>query len=85
MDNLKPINDTYGHAEGDRALQHLAGSIVASARRNDICARVGGDEFCVLFIGTAVEDALIFVERIRERLNHPPPGAFMSHRCQLWS
>lgn len=75
MDNLKPINDTYGHPTGDRALQHLASAILACARRNDICARVGGDEFCVLFLGTDVEDAIVFIERIRDYLNqHPFPG-----------
>lgn len=45
MDGLKKINDTYGHNEGDFALQALAGAIRNFAMRNGICARYGGDEF----------------------------------------
>ena len=48
MDNLKTINDGYGHAEGDEALQRLAGVIRSVIVKNELAARIGGDEFLIL-------------------------------------
>ena len=48
VDELKEVNDRWGHAEGDRVLQAVAQVLRASFRESDILARVGGDEFCVL-------------------------------------
>lgn len=48
MDNLKIINDQYGHLAGDSALQNIANIIQSSFREEDIVARIGGDEFAVL-------------------------------------
>lgn len=45
MDNLKVINDTYGHAKGDEALQTVAKALSSVMKEGDFCARVGGDEF----------------------------------------
>ncbi|MDO5156505.1 MAG: GGDEF domain-containing protein [Eubacteriales bacterium] len=45
MDNLKTINDTYGHAEGDRAIITLANALNSIMKPGDFCARIGGDEF----------------------------------------
>lgn len=49
MDGLKKINDTYGHDEGDRALKAIGSAISAVRDVEDICARVGGDEFLIAF------------------------------------
>jgi diguanylate cyclase (GGDEF)-like protein len=48
VDGFKAINDTFGHAGGDRALVALAQTLKASVRCNDLVARVGGDEFALL-------------------------------------
>ncbi len=48
LDHLKEINDRYGHMAGDEALQTLAAVMKSRVRSTDICARIGGDEFCVL-------------------------------------
>mgnify|MGYP005835058095 CR=1 FL=1 len=48
MDNLKGINDHYGHNEGDQALIDLANILKKTFRESDIVARIGGDEFVVL-------------------------------------
>ena len=48
LNNLKTINDTFGHKEGDRAITDAAGILKQTFRESDIVARVGGDEFCVL-------------------------------------
>ncbi len=47
MDNLKGINDTYGHAEGDNALTTIANALLAASDGNEIIARFGGDEYIV--------------------------------------
>ncbi len=66
LDDLKGINDNYGHQEGDRALIAVANVIKETYRDPDIIARIGGDEFVVLAIeGTSESSA----ENLRIRLN----------------
>lgn len=50
MDCLKQVNDKYGHAEGDTALNHFAHILTETFRDSDVIARMGGDEFAVLTI-----------------------------------
>ena len=64
MDNFKGINDTFGHAMGDRALVALADVLRASTRSADITSRWGGDEFFVILV-RADRDV---VERVAERI-----------------
>jgi diguanylate cyclase (GGDEF)-like protein len=52
MDNLKAINDEFGHAEGDRALIDVAQILKNSVRESDTVARFGGDEFVVFLTGS---------------------------------
>lgn len=54
MDNLKGINDTYGHNEGDRAIKALANALSKFDESGAICSRFGGDEFVVI---TSADDA----------------------------
>jgi len=56
MDRLKFINDTYGHSEGDTALKQLANIMGGLVHENELCARIGGDEFLIAFSGETVED-----------------------------
>jgi len=48
LDNLKKINDTYGHIAGDEAIRSIVEILVSTVRQRDIVARVGGDEFAVI-------------------------------------
>jgi len=72
LDDFKQINDSLGHAEGDRLLAMISARLRACARSTDTVARLGGDEFAIL-----VEDsqstlsAERLVERIREQMSYP--------------
>ena len=68
MDQLKQINDTLGHAHGDRAITDAAGLLRATFRRSDIVARLGGDEFVVLAIQATAADLTVISDRLREGL-----------------
>jgi len=69
LDDLKKINDTFGHQEGDRAIVHAAGILQASCRNSDIVARMGGDEFAVLLINSDDENAANFQARLMKNLD----------------
>ncbi|WP_243278133.1 diguanylate cyclase [Clostridium yunnanense] len=66
VDYFKKINDTYGHANGDRVLQNLAKILDATLRKEDIIGRIGGEEFAVIMIGIDKKNALIIAEKIRK-------------------
>jgi diguanylate cyclase (GGDEF)-like protein len=51
LDNFKVVNDRYGHAAGDMALQTVGAELRASLRSGDVAARLGGDEFALLVVG----------------------------------
>jgi diguanylate cyclase (GGDEF)-like protein len=65
IDHFKRVNDTYGHAAGDKVLQALGGAIRHEARAGDFVARYGGEELVVLAPGTWAADALVLAERLR--------------------
>ncbi|MCX7656311.1 MAG: diguanylate cyclase [Treponemataceae bacterium] len=72
LDNFKPINDTFGHQEGDHALVEVAHRIKRALRASDVIARVGGDEFVVLLTDMENEDgARLVAEKIVKTLEQP--------------
>jgi diguanylate cyclase (GGDEF)-like protein/PAS domain S-box-containing protein len=65
LDHFKEINDTLGHAAGDRVLQDVAERLIACVRDGDTVARLGGDEFVVMLTGLhQLEDAAVVAEKI---------------------
>jgi diguanylate cyclase (GGDEF)-like protein len=65
IDNFKQINDTYGHAIGDKSLKLLAECITHTIRSSDVAARFGGDEFVILLPETNAAQASKLGERLR--------------------
>ena len=72
VDNLKPINDGYGHRAGDMAIKQIARRISACIRQIDIAARYGGDEFAVILPNTSLGDATVVAERMVEMVKNTP-------------
>jgi diguanylate cyclase (GGDEF)-like protein len=68
LDNMKPINDTYGHESGDQALREVGEILNSTLRASDLVARLGGDEFCALLIGAAAEAAPTLISRVEGTL-----------------
>ena len=68
LDDFKALNDSRGHAAGDRVLIRVAATVGASLRQMDICARYGGEEFAILLPDTDREGARVVAERIRRRI-----------------
>jgi diguanylate cyclase (GGDEF)-like protein len=79
IDHFKQLNDSSGHAEGDRCLRRIANVIAQAMRSNaDIAVRYGGEEFAILLRDSDVHETLALAERLRravEELRFPNPGA----------
>jgi diguanylate cyclase (GGDEF)-like protein/PAS domain S-box-containing protein len=71
MDRFKYINDSLGHMMGDRLLQEIAKRLSESVRKQDLVARVGGDEFTILLPETDRESALEIAEEIFKVFKSP--------------
>lgn len=65
LDDFKVVNDARGHAEGDQVLRTLGGVLRASVRETDTAARIGGDEFAIVFPDTDPSGAQEIVAKIR--------------------
>lgn len=72
LNDFKTLNDRYGHAAGDDALQHFAGVLRATTRSSDLAARLGGDEFAVLLPDTSAQDARAVADEIRRGVASTP-------------
>jgi len=72
LDNFKHINDSLGHATGDRLLQSVAQRLTGCVRRADTVSRQGGDEFVLLLVGGKIdEDAALIADKVRNALAIP--------------
>ncbi|MGB5520076.1 MAG: sensor domain-containing diguanylate cyclase [Gammaproteobacteria bacterium] len=69
LNDFKPINDNFGHAEGDRALIAFTEQMKSFFRATDLFARIGGDEFVILFSSTSRPIAADVMEKFKKALN----------------
>ena len=69
LDNLKHINDTFGHQEGDTALKETAQILRETFREADIVSRIGGDEFVVMPIGSSERGTESVNSRLQNNLD----------------
>jgi diguanylate cyclase (GGDEF)-like protein len=68
VNDFKRLNDSLGHAEGDRALSWVANFLKSHLRAHDVCCRVGGDEFAVILPEVGEEGCETLASRLREKL-----------------
>jgi diguanylate cyclase (GGDEF)-like protein len=68
LDNFKSVNDTHGHAVGDRAIRHVVRTALRMVRLNDMIGRLGGEEFGIILPKAAQDNAFVVCERLRKRL-----------------
>ena len=68
IDFFKSINDTYGHQNGDNVLIYISQSVKTRIRKDDIFARIGGEEFVILMPNTSVEHAVVLAASIKESI-----------------
>jgi diguanylate cyclase (GGDEF)-like protein len=68
IDFFKTINDTYGHQSGDNVLICISQSVKTRIRKDDIFARIGGEEFVILLPNTDIEQAIVLATDIKESI-----------------
>ncbi|MFR4023001.1 MAG: GGDEF domain-containing protein [[Eubacterium] siraeum] len=69
LDNLKLINDNFGHNEGDNAILTMANALKSAADENDICARFGGDEYVVFGKGKGEYEMNAYIDKVNKYLS----------------
>ncbi len=74
LDNFKPINDDYGHEQGDKVLKIIAQRLLEIIRHKDMAARLGGDEFVIIMPSfEQFEDIIKSLERVMKAISQPIP------------
>jgi diguanylate cyclase (GGDEF)-like protein len=68
IDHFKKVNDTYGHPAGDKVIQAVADVMREQVRDTDYAGRYGGEEFVVLLPDVDSAGAMLFAERLRQRI-----------------
>lgn len=76
IDKFKSVNDVHGHGVGDLVIQYLASVLVMHTGENDLVARFGGEEFCVIMPATSLQASTVVAENIREHLEKCDDATF---------
>ena len=84
IDHFKAINDRFGHAIGDEAIQRCVDILRSCARPGDLVGRYGGEEFCVVLAGMSLEETVQVAETMRQRVaSERRVGAAEGHRVDM--
>lgn len=83
LDDFKALNDSAGHLAGDRLLVHMGETLRAHIRVSDLVARMGGDEFVVLFPETDADAGLAALHKIRNSLRPAGDSGSARIRCSF--
>jgi len=83
LDDLKGINDNWGHPEGDLALIDIANILRTNFRESDVIARIGGDEFVVIPVGTAGDNVDIIIDRLQKAIDLHNSVSNRSYRLSM--
>lgn len=75
LDNFKPVNDTLGHAAGDKIIAAVGRACVGSLRETDIVGRIGGDEFAGILVGFRAEQTQMIRDKISGKLKEEMTSA----------
>lgn len=83
VDNLKSINDRYGHATGDIALKRIAELMQTQLRNSDTIARWGGDEFVLLLPNVSLQNAVLLLDRVKLSIGKLMIGDVVTVSCSF--
>ncbi|RJT39669.1 GGDEF domain-containing protein [Mesorhizobium waimense] len=82
LDHFKSINDSFGHAAGDRVIETFAGFLREAAAEHHVAGRIGGEEFAIILPGTNLAAARLFAEGARSAFGALPIDSLpVEHRC----
>ena len=82
IDHFKAVNDNHGHSVGDEVIKYLANILAEHARPNDLVARFGGEEFCVVMPETSADAAMKIAEQVREAIEKGENANFID-KCKI--
>jgi diguanylate cyclase (GGDEF)-like protein len=83
LDNLKKINDTFGHEEGDKVIVEIANILASTYRESDIIARIGGDEFIVFPLSNTAGRVDSIVSRLHKNIETHNAKAKRSYNLSI--
>ena len=83
IDNLKEINDQFGHVEGDMMILETANILRRTFRQSDTIARIGGDEFVIVLNGVKISDSEIVIMRLQKNLDETNEALKRGYRLSL--
>jgi diguanylate cyclase (GGDEF)-like protein len=84
LNGFKSVNDSLGHAEGDRVLREVAGALARTCRASDVAFRVGGDEFAYILPESDEESALAAARRARAEVAAMPRRVDLCYGVTVW-